>query len=487
MLANQVADADTGDPPDLMTADVSFTFTTADAAPTVVSTSPLNNDTVGTLANVGVTFSEQVTVGNSWFQIVCATSGTHTTANSTVSDGPTTYTIDPNAPFAANELCTVTVFATQVADTDLLDPPDTMATNYVFSFTTDAAPTVTSTTPANGATGIPNDTNITVNFSEPVNFAAIAFTIQCPTGSGALPFSVSGTGTSTAVLDPTDGLPANVTCMVSAASSQVTDVDTLDPPNTLAPNGIDFNGRDAYVFSFTTIDAPPSVTSTVPANGATGVLNDTNITLNFSEPINFTAFAFEIRCPFESDSVAFGASGNGTSTVVLDPTNGLPVGATCTVTATSSQVTDVDTFDPPNTLVPNGIDFNGRDAYVFSFTTVDAPPRVTSTTPGNGENPVSTDTNITITFNEPDQLHCLRVRDQVPVRVGFGRVRRQRQRHVDGRPRPDQRPAARRDVHGVTATSSQVTDVDTFDPPNTLVPNGDDSTVARLRVQLHDE
>src|SRR4029079_12020621 len=116
---------------------------------------------------------------------------------------------------------------------------------------------------------------------------------------------------------------------------------------------------------------------------------------------NFTAFAFEIRCPFESDSVAFGASGNGTSTVVLDPTNGLPVGATCTVTATSSQVTDVVTFDPPNTLVPNGIDFNGRDAYVFSFTTVDAPPRVTSTNPGNGENPVSTDTNITITFNEP--------------------------------------------------------------------------------------
>ena len=78
---------------------------------------------------------------------------------------------------------TVTVVATQVTDVDTNDPPDQMPANFVFSFTVDAAPAVTTTVPANGAVGVVPDSNITINFSENVNVTASAFTLECPVGS----------------------------------------------------------------------------------------------------------------------------------------------------------------------------------------------------------------------------------------------------------------------------------------------------------------
>jgi predicted extracellular nuclease len=105
-----------------------------EVAPSVASTTPTNGASdVAQNANVAITFSEPVNVTGSWFDISCATSGSHT---ATVSGGPTTFTLDPDTDFSMNESCTVTVFASQVADQDSLDPPDTMAADHVFSFTT---------------------------------------------------------------------------------------------------------------------------------------------------------------------------------------------------------------------------------------------------------------------------------------------------------------------------------------------------------------
>ena len=400
-------------------------------------------------------------------------------------NGTSTAVLDPTANLPVGVICTVSVVSSQVTDVDTIDPPDTLVPNgedangrpaYVFSFSTvDAAPSVTSTTPTNGATNVPNDTNITINFSEPVNFGANAFAIECPFGSGSVAFSFTGSGTSTAVLDPTASLPVGVTCTVSVISSQVTDVDTFDPPNTLVPNGEDSNGRQAYLFSFSTVDAAPSVVSTVPANGATNAAADTNITITFSEPVNFGPNAFAVECPFGSGSVAFTVSGTGTSTAVLDPTASLPVGVTCTVSVVSSQVTDVDTFDPPNNLVPNGEDANGRAAYLFSFTPVaDAAPSVTSTTPTDGATNVSVGMNITIVFNEFVNFGPNAFAIECPFgsgSVGFGVS-------GNGTSAAVLDPTANLPA-GVTCTvsavSSQVTDVDTSDPPDRLVPNGENT------------
>jgi hypothetical protein len=112
----------------------SHTIIEGDAPPTVTSTTPANDATVVALdAHVTVTFSEDVAVTGSWFEISCTTSGMHTAA---VSGGPTTFTLDPDADFVEGEACTVTIAASQVADLDTDDPPDTMAADFSFSFTT---------------------------------------------------------------------------------------------------------------------------------------------------------------------------------------------------------------------------------------------------------------------------------------------------------------------------------------------------------------
>jgi len=107
-----------------------------DVPPTVMSTTPASGATnVSTSASLTITFSEAVTVSGSWFAISCGLTGAHTAA---VSGGPQSFTLDPDVDFAFSESCTVTVFAAQVTDQD--GTPDSMATNFGFSFTTAAQP-----------------------------------------------------------------------------------------------------------------------------------------------------------------------------------------------------------------------------------------------------------------------------------------------------------------------------------------------------------
>ena len=50
------------------------------------------------------------------------------------SGGPTTFTIDPDAPLADGESCTLTVLASAVQDVDGNDPPDEMVASFVVGF-----------------------------------------------------------------------------------------------------------------------------------------------------------------------------------------------------------------------------------------------------------------------------------------------------------------------------------------------------------------
>ena len=148
-----------------------------DDPPAVTSTTPLDEAAnVAVDTNLSITFSENVTVTDDWFAIVCATSGSYNPTGSggatvvAVSDTDPSYSLNPSSDFASGELCTVTIFASQVSDDDGIDPPDNMASNYVFSFTTDEPPTVTSTSPLDNAVDVPVDSDISVTFSETVTW-----------------------------------------------------------------------------------------------------------------------------------------------------------------------------------------------------------------------------------------------------------------------------------------------------------------------------
>jgi predicted extracellular nuclease len=111
-------------------------FCSTDQSPFVAATTPPNGATeVPTDANITVTFSEPVTAAPGAFALACTSSGP--VALTVTPSGPsTTYVLDPQSDLQRNETCTVTVEADAVTDTDEVDPPDNMAGDYGFSFST---------------------------------------------------------------------------------------------------------------------------------------------------------------------------------------------------------------------------------------------------------------------------------------------------------------------------------------------------------------
>ncbi len=104
-------------------------------------------------------------------------------------------------------------------------------------------------------------------------------------------------------------------------------------------------------------DVPPTVTGTVPADGAMAVALGTSITVNFSENIDATISAVTLVCstsgslPFTSGLPAFGVA-----QLMLQPSTVLSNGETCDVTVVASEITDTD--GTPDAMANN---------YLFGF------------------------------------------------------------------------------------------------------------------------
>lgn len=117
----------------------------------------------------------------------------------------------------------------------------------------ESSPIVASTTPSDGAGGVALDANIDIAFSEAVDTTANAFTISCTT-SGTFTFVVSG-GPQAYTLNPDSDFLNSETCTVTVVATEVTDVDSDDPPDNMAAD---------YVFSFDT--ANPTIPDTIIVN-----------------------------------------------------------------------------------------------------------------------------------------------------------------------------------------------------------------------------
>lgn len=138
--------------------------------------------------------------------------------------------------------------------------------------TGDEAPSVTSTTPADGAGGVAETTNISITFSEPVTISGTWFTISC-TVSGPHAALASG-GPTTYTLDPGADFVAGDTCTVTIVAANVHDNDTSDPPDTMAANAVvSFSTTDTCAQPFTHAyeiqgdTATPAITGAVTTQG----------------------------------------------------------------------------------------------------------------------------------------------------------------------------------------------------------------------------
>ena len=149
----------------------------------------------------------------------------------------------------------------------------TLDNDYTWSFTTteDAdPPTVSSTSPANGAASVAINSAITATFSEAMQSSTIntdTFTVS--DGSNTISGTISYNDTTT-TFTPSGSL-SNSTTYTARITTEARD----SAGNTMASD---------YTWSFTTVDTTlPTVSSTSPANGATGVAINSVITATFSE------------------------------------------------------------------------------------------------------------------------------------------------------------------------------------------------------------
>jgi predicted extracellular nuclease len=169
-------------------------------APFVASTSPSSGATnVPTTSDIDITFSEPVTVTAATFSISCPASGTHAFA---LSGGPAAYTLAPTVDFLGGETCTVRVDDAGVSDVDTNDPPDTMAADHVFSFTT--VPLAARVYEVQGASHVSPLAGRLVSAPGVVtSVRPNSFTMQDPTGDGNAATSdailVFGTGIGSSV------------------------------------------------------------------------------------------------------------------------------------------------------------------------------------------------------------------------------------------------------------------------------------------------
>jgi hypothetical protein len=242
-----------------------------------------------------------------------------------VSYSGTIATFAPAGNFLANTLytATITTGAKDLAGNALLN-------NYVWSFTTGAAvvvtpPQVSSTDPANAASGVALNQKVAATFTKTMDASTItAATFTLTQGTTTVSGFVSYSGT-TAILAPSSSLAPN-TIYTATITTGAKDLSG----NSLANN---------YVWTFTTgaqvVNTPPTVISTDPLNGAINVALNKKITATFSttmDPSSITTATFTLMQGFTFVSGTVSCVG---TTATYTPSSNLSLNTPYTATITT--------------------------------------------------------------------------------------------------------------------------------------------------------
>jgi DNA/RNA endonuclease G (NUC1) len=132
-----VASSDDGLAIDDFSMTVDGVITPGDAAPAVTGSSPASGAAgVPVGSNIVIEFSESVLATGASFSLDCGGPRSFVLSGSPSAS----LTLDPDVDLPYGTTCTVTVTASAVTDEDTDDPPDQLASNAGFSFTTEAPP-----------------------------------------------------------------------------------------------------------------------------------------------------------------------------------------------------------------------------------------------------------------------------------------------------------------------------------------------------------
>jgi hypothetical protein len=364
-----------------------WAFTTITPPPTVISTIPLSAATGVALNQViSATFNEVMnctTIASPAATFIVTGPGATAVAG-TVSCAGAVATFTPGADLAFNTVYTATI---TTAAQDLAGTP--LGANYVWNFRTLPAPTpptVISTVPLNGATGVPINQALSATFSVAMDPSTINATTFLLTGPG----NVAVTGAVTYVAP---GAVATFTPAANLTPNTLYTATITTGAQNLAGTALASN----YVWTFTTAAAivvvPPTVIATIPLNEATAVPLNQIVSATFSTAMN----------PATINSTTFTLTGPEAT-----PVPGLVAYATIGNTLTFTPTANL----APNTLFTGTITTGAQNLagtaleanYVWTFTTgaavVATPPEIVSTVPVNLATDVPLNQAVSVTFTE---------------------------------------------------------------------------------------
>lgn len=283
-------------------------------------------------------------------------------------NGDLTVTFVPSASLSSSTKYSVTV---SIAAKDIFE--NHLENNYQFSFTTKdiIPPTITLTSPVHNSVNIALNADIVVTFSESMNISTVTFSCSPDViGWGPPIWSAKNT---------------------VVTFTHTTNFGSLTPYTFRITGGKDLGGNDLVSgskpnpWTFTTIDVVgPEITTTTPADGAKGVLLNTNVVVTFSEQMNTTSVKYTCK----PDPGGWGTTWTNSDKTVTYSHNPFTTSTIYTFHITQGN----DTADNPlNPSLPNP----------WSFTTKDTiPPKISVTSPANGSVNIPITAKIIVTFNE---------------------------------------------------------------------------------------
>ncbi|MDQ6420911.1 Ig-like domain-containing protein [Paenibacillus sp. LHD-117] len=390
--------------------------TAAPGGPVEVSLSPADNLTEVPLgANLVLTFDEPVRAGsstafisiykssnNSLVETISATSGQVSVNYS----NPSEVTINPSLSATSNKFELNTAYYVLIDAGAFVNVSNSAAYagiqnatrwNFRTVLTEDnVRPTYTTRSPEGGTHAITSPISLT--FSEPVYAAAGFITLSSADDTRYIPVTsgnVTGSGTNTMTIVPEGALLPNTTYTATIASDNFQDA-----------SGNTFAGMS---WSFSTASAPVNLASSLPftpADDATLVPIDMNLTIRFDQPIQAGSSTKYIEIRRVSDNsvverIQANSSrvtlSNGNTTATIDPVSNLAASTAYYI------VIDPGAFTRPS---PNTAEwFYGISAAtIWNFTTgygndVTAPV-LTGVTPTYNGTASGMSTLLTLTFNE---------------------------------------------------------------------------------------
>ena len=239
---------------------------------------------------------------------------------------------------------------------------------YEYTLTTgfeliNTTPTLSSSTPADGATGVAVDANIVLTFSEAVDVESGNITLKKSSDNSTVETidvtgsKVTGTGTTEITINPATTLDSSTGYYLNIAASAFDDVDSASYA------GI----TDSTTLNFTTADdGDPTLSSSTPADGATGVAVDANIVLTFSEAVDVESGNITLKKSSDDSTVetidvtGSKVTGTGTTEITINPSTTLTGSTNYYITIAASA------FDDDSSNSYAGI----TDSTTLNFTTV---------------------------------------------------------------------------------------------------------------------